>query len=117
VNTLLLFLAAACAPGQATAGAGGNQPETPPYRPFATPVGIVSGDPMFGLAYAWTGWPGPPAVKPPGFCARFHACLWHKPIVLPPPPLVVLPSYKARPTEPERKANGASKEEKSPKDG
>jgi hypothetical protein len=105
MTSLVLLLVTACAPGEAPAGGGnGNGNATPPYRGFATPVGIVTGDPMYGLFYAWTGWPGPPAVKPPGFCARVHACLTHKPLVLPPPPPFSMPEYRARPTGTDAKA-------------
>jgi hypothetical protein len=109
VSTLILFLATACAQGQTQTGGDADKLETPPYQAFANPVGIVTGDPFYGLAYAWTGWPGPPAVKPPGFCHRGCACRSHRP-GLPPPPVVTLPSYKAPPTPSDTKTGSAPKD-------
>ncbi len=106
MNSLVLLLATACVQGQAPYGGGNGDTEpTPPYRGFASPVGIITGDPMYNMIYAWTGWPGPPAVKPPKFCARVHACLCHKPLVLPPPPPFTFPTFHVPKTATEAKPN------------
>ncbi len=104
MNAWVLLLVMTGVPGETPSdGAKSNQgPEADrgsAYSTTYTPVGIVSGEVLYGRAYAETGWPGPPAVWPPGLFARVCGCLCHKPRCLPPPPVIPFACPPPRPPE------------------